>query len=240
MKLVAENLSIGYGSKVVFGNINFTAAHGDMVTLLGVNGIGKSTLLRTLSGLQKSLGGSLTIAGKNLYQVNAAERARLVSIVLTERLLIDNISVRNLVALGRAPYTNALGTLSAADVQQVEDVIATMHLQHMAHRTFNHLSDGERQKVLIARALCQQTDVIILDEPTAFLDFRNKREILKTLAGICHQLGKIVVLSTHDVETALEYSNKCWVMTEQKTFRQITASPHFKTEVQQVLYGNGE
>lgn len=237
MQLQATQLSIGYGAaQVVFGSISFTAATGDMVALLGVNGIGKSTLLRTLTGLQRSVGGSVTIAGRELNSIPAQERARLISIVLTERLLVDNILVHEFIALGRMPYTNWLGQLTNADQQEVAHIIDVMKLGKLQHKLFNELSDGEKQKVLIARALCQQTPVVILDEPTAFLDFRSKKEILELLAGVTRQLNKIVILSTHDVEAALQHCNKCWVMTEQKKFVEVPHSNSFTSEVLRLLF----
>ncbi len=237
MQLQATQLSIGYGAaQVVFGDITFTAATGDMVALLGVNGIGKSTLLRTLTGLQRSVGGSVTIGGKELNSIPAQERARLISIVLTERLLVDNILVHEFIALGRMPYTNWLGQLTNADKQEVTHIIEVMKLGKLQHKLFNELSDGEKQKVLIARALCQQTPVVILDEPTAFLDFRSKKEILELLAGVTRQLNKIVILSTHDVEAALQHCNKCWVMTEQNKFVEVAHSNNFTSEVMQLLF----
>lgn len=236
MSMQANNLQVGYSKqKVVFSNIHFTAQPGDMVALLGVNGIGKSTLLRTLSGLQLPLSGEITIGGKNLSQTSAPERAALVSVVLTEKLMIDNITVRSLIALGRSPYTGWLGQLSKEDEQLIGEIVSLLKLENLQHKFFNELSDGEKQKVLIARALCQQTPVIILDEPTAFLDFRNKRDILQTLRSICNTLNKTVILSTHDIEAALEHCNKCWIMTEQKTFSEVTASPKFAEEVKGLL-----
>lgn len=230
------NLHIGYHNRpVVFSNISFSAQPGDMIALLGVNGIGKSTLLRTLSGLQPALSGEIVIGGKNLSQTTAPERATLVSVVLTEKLIIDNITVRNLIALGRSPYTGWLGQLTKEDEQLIGEIIALLKLENLQHKFFNELSDGEKQKVLIARALCQQTPVIILDEPTAFLDFRNKRDILQTLRNICNTLHKTVILSTHDIEAALEYCNKCWVMTEQKTFSEVSSSAQFAQEVKGLL-----
>jgi iron complex transport system ATP-binding protein len=232
----ATNLHIGYQKQQpVFGNISFAAQPGDMVALLGVNGIGKSTLLRTISGLQLPLSGEVIIGGKNLSKTTATERAALVSVVLTEKLLIDNITVRNLIALGRSPYTGWLGQLSKEDEQLIGEIISLLKLENLQHKFFNELSDGEKQKVLIARALCQQTPVIILDEPTAFLDFRNKRDILQTLRNICNALHKTVILSTHDIEAALEHCNKCWVMTEQKTFNEIAASEQFTAQVKAAL-----
>ncbi|HLP50872.1 MAG TPA: ABC transporter ATP-binding protein [Chitinophagales bacterium] len=237
MKLKAQNLNIGYGSdKVVFRDISFAAAEGEMVALLGVNGIGKSTLLRTLSGLQKSVGGDITIGEKNLNDLPVQERARLISIVLTERIFIDNILVKEFVALGRMPYTNWLGKLSDEDNAGVQRVISIMKIDKLAGKLFNELSDGEKQKVLIARALCQQTPVIILDEPTAFLDFRNKKEILELLSSIARELKKIVILSTHDVEASLNYCSKCWIMTEDKTFVEISKTQKFGEQVLQLLF----
>jgi iron complex transport system ATP-binding protein len=232
----ANNLQIGYQLKQpVFSNISFAAQPGDMIALLGVNGIGKSTMLRTISGLQLPLGGEIIIGGKNLAKTTATERAALVSVVLTEKLTIDNITVRNLIALGRSPYTGWLGRLSKQDEQLIGDIIALLKLENLQHKFFNELSDGERQKALIARALCQQTPVIILDEPTAFLDFRNKRDILQTLRNVCNTLNKTVILSTHDIEAALEHCNKCWVMTEQKTFSEVSSSEQFAQEVKRLL-----
>ncbi|MCW5906941.1 MAG: ABC transporter ATP-binding protein [Chitinophagales bacterium] len=232
----AHNLQIGYRKQQpVFGNISFAAGEGDMIALLGVNGIGKSTLLRTISGLQLPLSGEITIGQKNLTQTSAAERAALVSIVLTEKLAIDNITVRSLIALGRSPYTGWLGQLSKADEQLIGEIISLLKLENLQHKFFNQLSDGEKQKVLIARALCQQTPVIILDEPTAFLDFRNKRDILQTLRNVCDTLKKTVILSTHDIEAAVEHCNKCWIMTEQKTFEEITKTADFGKDVKSLL-----
>lgn len=235
MQLQADKLNVGYGNKIVFPDISFAANEGDVIALLGVNGIGKSTLLRTLSGLQKSVSGHVQIAGKELTDLSAAEKAKLVSIVLTERIYIDNISVKDFISLGRSPYTSWLGKLSAEDEAVVQQVITVMHLQKLQAKYFNELSDGERQKVLIARALCQQTPLMILDEPTAFLDFRNKRDILGTLQSISAELKKTVIFSTHDIEAALEYCNKCWIMTELQEFCEVVRSANFAAEVKQKL-----
>lgn len=237
MSIRADNIQVGYSeNQPVFSNINFAAEGGDMIALLGVNGIGKSTLLRTLSGLQQPLQGSITVSGKNLASTSAAEKAQLVSVVLTEKLVIDNMSVRSLITLGRSPYTGWLGQISEADEKIVEDIITLLKLEKLHHKNLNQLSDGERQKVLIARALCQQTPLIILDEPTAFLDFRNKRDILATLQSICECMGKTVILSTHDIETALEYCNKCWLMLEDKRFVAVSKAVDYADKVKGLLH----
>lgn len=239
MKLHADKLNIGYGSdKIVFPAISFSATEGDMIALLGVNGIGKSTLLRTITGLQKSVSGTIKIGEKLLENLTVQERARLISIVLTERILVDNISVRDFIALGRMPYTNWLGSLSEVDEQEIEKVIAVMKIGKLRDKLFNKISDGEKQKALIARALCQQTPVIILDEPTAFLDYRNKKEILELLSSISRELNKIVILSTHDIEASLEYCTACWLMTEEKKFEEIKRSSNFRSDVMDRLFVN--
>jgi iron complex transport system ATP-binding protein len=235
MHLQASKLNVGYGNKVVFPNISFAANEGDMIALLGVNGIGKSTLLRTLSGLQKPISGSITIAEKELDKLSAADKAKLVSIVLTERIYIENIRARDFIALGRSPYTSWLGKLSDKDEEIVRQVISVMNLQMLSTKYFNEMSDGERQKTLIARALCQQTPLIILDEPTAFLDFRNKRDILGTLKNISEELKKTIIFSTHDIEAAFEHCNKCWIMNEQQQFIEVRQSANFAAEVKQIL-----
>ena len=237
MKLTAEKLNIGYGNdKIIFPNISFCADEGEMIALLGVNGIGKSTLLRTISGLQKSVSGSISVGEKQLENLPVQERAKLISIVLTEKLFVDNISVQEFIALGRSPYTNWLGKLTKEDLNELEKIISLLKLEKLQDKLFNRISDGEKQKVLIARALCQQTPVIILDEPTAFLDFRNKKEILELLSSVSREMKKIVILSTHDIEASLEHCNKCWLMTEEKKFVEIKRSRNFRDEVMKLLF----
>lgn len=221
MRLAAKNMSIGYGNKAVFDNIGFNAAAGDFIALLGINGIGKSTLLKTLGGVINPRGGELLLSSKPYSSYNVSERAKQISLVLTEKLWIDNIAVRDFVAMGRAPYTGAMGTLSERDKKLVQDTLDLSSTAKLADKYFNEISDGEKQKVLLVRALCQATPVIILDEPTAFLDFRNKEDILNILKQAAVTEQKTIILSTHDIDNSLEYCNKCWVMTEEKTFREV-------------------
>jgi len=234
--LTASNMRIGYkANQSIFSAINFSAEEGDMVGLLGVNGIGKSTLLRTIAGLQQATTGTLQLNGEDIHHLTAPLRARKISVVLTERIFIDNITVKDFIALGRTPYTGWLGQLSKVDEQEVDSVIVVMKLEKLQHRFFNQLSDGEKQKTIIARALCQQTSVIILDEPTAFLDFRNKREILDILKTISTELKKTIIFSTHDIEASLEYCNKFWIMTETRKFQQIKRGENFKEQIMSAL-----
>jgi cobalamin transport system ATP-binding protein len=233
--LSAQNMSIGFGAHSIFSAINFLAEPGDIVGLLGVNGIGKSTLLRTIAGLQNRINGNLDINGVDIHALSVSERAKQISIVLTERVFIDNITVKAFITLGRTPYTGWLGGLSEVDEQEVEKVIKVIKLEKLQNRFFNQLSDGEKQKAIIARALCQQTPVMILDEPTAYLDFRNKREILDILKTISSDLKKTIIFSTHDIEASLEYCNKFWIMAETGVFREIKRSDNLRKEVMGAL-----
>lgn len=232
----AENLSIGYNKqKALFEGISFNASAAEMIALLGLNGIGKSTLLRTISGLENPLRGTVTVDAKNIHQLPVQERATLLSVVLTEKPLIDNISVLDFISMGRMPYTNWLGNLSEEDKLKVTEIAELLKIENLLSAPFNYISDGEKQKASIARALCQQTPVVILDEPTAFLDFRSKREILELLASICRQLKKIIILSTHDIDTALEFTTQSWLMNGTKEFIEIRRSENYGNEVKQKL-----
>jgi iron complex transport system ATP-binding protein len=231
MILEAHNLNIGYGKEMVFPGISFKAAEGEFIALLGVNGIGKSTLLRTICGLQKTVSGNIAVAGTLLEKIPLAERAKLISVVLTEKILVENISVREFIALGRMPYTNWLGKLTEEDQKEINRIIEVLNIHKLQAKLFNHISDGERQKVLIGRALAQQTPLIILDEPTGFLDFRNKKEILDLLASISQKMRKTIILSTHDIESCIQYCSKCWLMTEDKKFAEIRKSENYRNEV---------
>jgi iron complex transport system ATP-binding protein len=236
MKLRAQQLSIGYNSNSVFDNISFSVDEGELVCLLGVNGVGKSTLLRTLSGLQKNLRGDVFIDGVEISKINVQQRAKLVSIVFTEKISAENIPVQEFIALGRAPYTGLFGKFTPNDKHIVENVIASLKIQKLRDKYFHQISDGEKQKVLIARALCQQTPVMLLDEPTAFLDFRNKKEILELLRMVTLEMKKVVLLSTHDIESALQYSSKCLLMTEEKKFAELKRSDNYRAEVESILF----
>ncbi len=222
MVLKAENLSIGYSAaSPVFVAIDFCVKQGDMVALVGVNGAGKTTLLRTIAGLQNQLSGTLTLGDNAINTMSASERATKISIVLTEKINIDNITAYDYIALGRLPYTNWLGTIDQKDKEVIQRTIEVMQVTAFQQRMYNELSDGERQRVSIARALAQDTDLIVLDEPTAFLDFKAKHTVLHLLQNIAHDLKKTILMSTHDLEATLPHCSLAWVMTENGKF--ITA-----------------
>ena len=214
--IILENLSIGYTSKnnrkVVAEGINATLMEGELTCLIGPNGIGKSTLLRTLSAFQPALSGNITIDGKQLETLSDKEVSRLIGVVLTSKPDVQNITVTELVGLGRSPYTGFWGTLNENDREIVDESIAKTGITHLSERMIQTLSDGERQKVMIAKALAQQTPVIYLDEPTAFLDYPSKVDMLLLLRQLAHETGKTIFLSTHDLELALQLADRLWLL----------------------------
>lgn len=211
-----SRLSIGYTvhrrARVVASSLSACALPGTLTCLLGRNGTGKSTLLRTIARLQPPLDGKVEIGGKPIDAFSREELARTVAVVLTQRPDAANLTVRQLVELGRAPYTGFWGRLSADDRRVVDEAIGCVGMEHMALRRIASLSDGEMQKVMIAKSLAQQTPVILLDEPTAFLDFPGKIDILLLLKRLAHDERKTILLSTHDLETALHTADRLWLL----------------------------
>ena len=203
MDYILQSLSIGYSHKVIAADINAQIKGGELTCLIGRNGTGKSTLMRTLAGFLKPLGGSALLDGRDVGRLSPAERSHLISVVLTDRVDIDGMRVKDLVSVGRQPYTGFFGKMSNDDEEVVNKAIADVGMTDFAGRQVNSLSDGERQKVMIAKALAQQTPVILLDEPTAFLDYPSKKEMFQMLSQLCHEQGKAVLVSTHDLDIAL-------------------------------------
>lgn len=209
-------LSIGYTSrrrsKIVASGIYATLAKGELVALLGRNGAGKSTLLRTLAAYNRPLEGSVRYNGEDIVSLTIEELAKKMAVVLTGAASVANMSVRELVSLGRAPYTGFLGVLNAEDEQAVERAMEIMGVAELAERDIYTLSDGERQKCMIAKALAQQTPVIILDEPTAYLDYPSKVRLMQMLKKVAATEGKAVIVSTHDLDITLRIADKIWLM----------------------------
>jgi len=216
--LETEDLSIGYVSKkkktVIAKNLNLNLHKGELVCLLGKNGIGKSTLLRTLTKVQPKLSGLILINNKNLDQINSNELAKNISLVLTEKIPPSNLTVYELIALGRQPYTNWLGTLSQDDIKQINFAMEQMQLQNLKDKRCDELSDGQLQRVMICRALAQNTDVIILDEPTAHLDIQHKMLTFQILQNLAKKLHKTILISTHEIQLALQMADTLWLMTD--------------------------
>ena len=210
------HISTGYRSRhathVVASDINATLPQGQLTCLLGPNGAGKSTLLRTLAAFQPPLAGEILLEGRPLASYITQELATRIGIVLTERPNIQGMTVAELVAMGRSPYTGFWGQLHDDDLAQVEEAIRLVGIENLRRRNVNTLSDGERQKVMIAKTLAQQTPIILLDEPTAFLDYPSKVEVLLLLRRLAHQMNKTIFLSTHDLELALQTADNLWLL----------------------------
>ena len=214
MNLSLNNLSVGYGHRAVLSDINAALQPAALTMLLGPNGAGKSTLLRTIIGAQQPLAGSITIDGSDINQLPAVERAHLISVVLTARTGGGGLSVKELVAIGRHPHCNIFGRLSAADNQIIADAIHAVGLSHKANSPIASLSDGERQKAFIARALSQQTPIIILDEPTSFLDISARFDIIELLSKMVSERQTTILMSIHDISSSLPYSTHIWAIAQ--------------------------
>lgn len=220
--ITTNRLTVGYRGHRVVEDISLSLPCGRLVCLLGPNGAGKSTLLRTLCGFQPPIAGTVTISGSDITTMSAAEVARLVSVVLTDRPLTPSLTAAEMVGMGRAPYTGFWGRLSDEDRRLVSEAMQAVGIAPLATRRMGRLSDGERQKVMIAKALAQHTPVIVLDEPTAFLDYPSKVAVMKTLARLAHDEGKTILMSTHDLELAAQLGDELMEI-ENKHIRKITA-----------------
>lgn len=220
--ITTNRLTVGYRGHRVVEDISLSLPCGRLVCLLGPNGAGKSTLLRTLCGFQPPIAGTVTISGSDITTMSAAEVARLVSVVLTDRPLTSSLTAAEMVGMGRAPYTGFWGRLSDDDRRLVSEAMQTVGIAPLATRRMGQLSDGELQKVMIAKALAQHTPVIVLDEPTAFLDYPSKVAVMKTLARLAHDEGKTILMSTHDLELAAQLGDELMKI-ENKHIRKITA-----------------
>ena len=221
--LSTSDLSIGYQSKkgknTIAENLNLTFEEGKLVSLVGANGIGKSTLLRTLSGIQKPLTGSVSLNDKDIHFTDKLTLAQNLSLVLTDKLPPSNLTVFELIALGRQPYTNWLGKLSEDDFQKINQAVALTRTEHLLDKKHHEVSDGQLQIVLIARALAQNTPLIILDEPTTHLDLQHKISVFKLLKKLSQETNKCILFSTHDIDLAIQLSDEMIVMTENNVFQ---------------------
>ncbi len=217
--LVAADLAVGYRHPrrppiTVVEGLHLSLQAGELVCLLGPNGAGKSTLLRTLAGLQPPLAGRIWLEGEELGQLSAQALARRLSIVLTERVDVGNLSAWGLVALGRHPYTDWTGRLTPQDQAVVAWAIRAVGAETLASRLVSELSDGERQKVMIARALAQEPRLMLLDEPTAFLDLPRRVEIMGMLRALAQETQRAILLSTHDLDLALRSADRIWLLAQ--------------------------
>lgn len=221
--IFTKDLSIGYQTKkrsiVIAENLNLSLEKGKLITLVGANGVGKSTLLRTLTGIQKPLLGDVFLQDKNIQNLDYVALAKNLSLVLTEKLPLSNLTVFELVALGRQPYTNWLGKLSKEDLKIINEVMELTQTTSLSLKKHYEISDGQLQKVMIARALAQDTSIIILDEPTTHLDLLHKVSVFKLLKKLSKETNKCILFSTHDIDLAIQLSDEMIVMTEEKVYQ---------------------
>ena len=215
-----KNLTTGYkvkgGEKVIARGLNASLNSGEMTCLLGPNGAGKSTLLRTLAAFQPTLGGDVTVMGQSIKKYPSKELARLMSVVLTDNSDIKNMTAEEVVAMGRSPYTGFWGKLNEKDKLVVKKSLGWVGIEELAPRKMQTLSDGERQKVMIAKAIAQETPIILLDEPTAYLDYPSKISMMLLLHRLAKALKKTIFMSTHDLEHALQVADQVWLLDHEK------------------------
>jgi iron complex transport system ATP-binding protein len=211
-----HNFTTGYRTgkqvKTVTQNLDATLYSNELTCLLGQNGAGKSTLLKTLAGFMSPIKGEIYIQGKSIDQYTDSQLAKVIGVVLTEKPQVTNMTVEELIGLGRSPYTGFWGNLDDSDRNIVNQAISLVGIEALRHRNVASLSDGERQKAMIAKALAQETSIIFLDEPTAFLDYPSKVEIMQLLHSLARTRNKTIFLSTHDIELALQISDKIWLL----------------------------
>ena len=201
--ITLNNLTLAYQQKCLLRSANVTFGSGTLTALIGRNGAGKSTLLRALAAIDTPKEGAVLLAEQNIHNLSAEHRAKLISFVSTQRVRIANMLCQDVVAIGRAPYTNWLGSMQDEDSQIVSSALKAVGMEDFALRAIDTLSDGECQRIMIARALAQQTPVIVLDEPTAFLDIPTRFEICRLLSDLAKSSGKTIIFSTHDIDAAM-------------------------------------
>ena len=221
--LQATKISIGYTSKkaknIIASNIDLSLEKGKLIALIGANGIGKSTLLRTITGIQKTISGTVLLNGKNIHGLDSLTLAQKLSVVLTEKLPPSNLTVWELIALGRQPYTNWIGKLTDKDIAKINEAIELTQISHLISKKHYEISDGQLQIVLIARALAQDTPLIILDEPTTHLDLLHKVVLFKLLKKLTQETGKCILFSTHDIDMAIQLSDEMIIMTPENVIQ---------------------
>jgi iron complex transport system ATP-binding protein len=220
--LALENISIGYNEKKILSNLNLSLKEKSIVALMGKNGSGKSCLLKTISALIPLKSGSILLLDKNIANYSAIELAKTVSVVLTEAVQVEFLKVHELIALGRSPYLNNSGSLAKADIEALDKIIRLMNIEDLRQKFFSELSDGQKQKVLIARALAQEPQLLILDEPTTFLDIPSRKDLMNTLRKIVSDQNISILYSSHDAELACEFADLAWLIDSKGAMKETT------------------
>ena len=231
-----EQLTVGYNGKPLIKDIDINITQGEIVTLIGPNGAGKSTILKTITRQLALIGGNVRFADKDLPAYSFKELSQRMAVVLTQRLHPELMTCHDVVATGRYPYTGRLGVLSPEDEAIVDEAMKAVHAEEIGSRDFNAISDGQRQRVLLARAICQQPEIIVLDEPTSFLDVRHKLELLEILRSMAKEKGITVIMSLHEIDLAMKISDKIVCVKGDHIFRYGEPEEIFEEKMIRDLY----
>lgn len=232
-----NNLAVGYNGKALIHDICIGIEKGEIVTLIGPNGAGKSTILKSITRQLKIISGNVTIAEENLTKLSFRDLSTKMAVVLTERMKPELMTCHDVVATGRYPYTGKLGILSREDEQKVDEAMEAVHAQELGDRDFNAISDGQRQRVLLARAICQEPEIIILDEPTSFLDVRHKLEVLSILRDMAKRKKITVIMSLHEIDLAEKVADKIICVKGDRIAHYGKPETIFKEDIIKELYG---
>ncbi len=240
--LVTRSLSVGYKSSysniTLLTGLNLEIQKGEIISLMGPNGCGKSTLIRTLTGLISPIDGVIIIEGKNISEMPSSVKAELMGVVLTEPVFEKNLTVYDIVSMGRYRYSGWLGQIDTTDKQVIDEAISQVGLKKKVHNRLSELSDGEKQRALIAKVLTQDVDLIILDEPTSFLDLPNRMELLILLKKLAHKMGKGILLSTHELNLAMQISDKIWLIDRQGNLNRTLPEELILSDILDKTFGN--
>ena len=231
-----DQLSVGYNGKAIIKDINIGIEKGEIVTLIGPNGAGKSTILKSITRQLDLIGGHVRFDEKELRSYSYRDLSCKMAVVLTERMKPELMTCHDIVATGRYPYTGRLGILSSEDEEKVEEALRAVHAAELGGRDFNAISDGQRQRVLLARAICQEPDIILLDEPTSFLDVRHKLELLAILRNMAKSKNITVIMSLHEIDLAQKVSDKIICVKGDHIFRYGRPEDIFEEEAIRGLY----
>ena len=231
-----EKLAVGYSGKPVVENVEVGVKKGEILTLIGPNGSGKSTILKSITKQLKTLGGVVSIGGSSIETIPPRDLSRRVSVVLTECPKPELMTCEDVVAVGRYPYTGMLGILSAGDMEKVQDALITVNALELKDRSFSEVSDGQLQRIMLARALCQEPEIIVLDEPTTFLDVRYAVEILDTLRRMATECGITVIMSLHELNYARRVSDLVMCIKSNRVLYLDTPEKIFTEDIISRLY----
>ncbi|MBQ7147965.1 MAG: ABC transporter ATP-binding protein [Pseudobutyrivibrio sp.] len=231
------NLDVGYGKSSVVSDVNFDVAAGEIVAIIGANGAGKSTVLKTVVRQLKKQSGEIRICELDEDTMSEDEMSKRISMVLTERIHPELMTCFDVVATGRYPYTGRLGILTDADRKAVTEAINMVGAEAVSYKDFSKVSDGQRQRIMLARAICQDTDIMILDEPTSFLDIQFKLDILSVIKRLAKEKGKAVIMTIHELEFVPAVADKVVAVAEGKVYKIGTPEEIFTGEILEKLYG---